>query len=266
MELTLYDGSQHTMSWSFDPVPVQGTYSVEVANADTAEVAASATFHIDAVHVTNSAVASTTFFPLEHDGHKDFVRFFFRTDVRARDTIRVTNRHGRVIRRIALGTLSGERVHGWKWDGRDGRGHLARPGMYGIHVTAVRGVAADAGPLRSVRIEALPVRITRRSVGPSPFFPIDRDRFRDTTTFRFRTNLRAADLIQVVTSTHRLVRNERIGTLRGRTTHAWTWDGRDGRRHRLRPGTYRIRVVASHFGQKAKSHWLRVVLRRKHHR
>jgi hypothetical protein len=90
-----YDGSQHTMSWSFDPVPVQGTYSVEIANADTAEVAASATFHIDAVHVTNSAVASTTFFPLEHDGHKDFVRFFFRTDVRARDTIRVTNRHGR---------------------------------------------------------------------------------------------------------------------------------------------------------------------------
>jgi hypothetical protein len=138
--------------------------------------------------------------------------------------------------------------------------------MYGIHVTAVRGVAADAGPIRSVRIEALPVCIRRRSVGPSPFFPIERDGFRDTTTFRFRTNLRAADLIQVVTSTHRLVRNERIGTRRGRTTHAWTWDGRDGHGHRLRPGTYRIRVVARHFDQKAKSHWLRVVLRRRHHR
>jgi len=259
-----YDGSQHTQSWNFDPVPVQGTYAVEVEN-DTAEVVASSTFHVDAVHVTNSAVASTTFFPLEHDGHKDFVRFFFRTDVRSRDTIRVTNRRGRVIRRVVLGKLFGERVHGWKWNGRDGHGHLVRPGIYGIHVTAVRGVAKDAGAIHSVGVEALPVHITRRSVGPSPFFPLERDGFRDTTTFRFRTSLHASDLIQVETSAHRLVRNERIGTLRGHATHAWTWDGRDGRGHRLRPGTYRIRVVAQHFDQKAKSHWLRVVLGRKHH-
>lgn len=262
-----FDGSQHANSWNFDPVPVPGTYTVEVENVDMAEVAASSPFHVDAVHVTNSALAPTTFFPLEHDGHKDFARFLFHTDVRARDTIRVTNRRGRVIRRVALGKLSGERVHRWRWDGRDGRGHLVRAGIYGIHVTAVRGVAKDAGAIHSVGIEGLPVHITRRSVGPSPFFPLEHDGFRDTTTFRFRTSLRAFDLIQVVTSTtHRLVRNERIGMRRGKRTHAWVWNGRDGRGHRLRPGTYRIRVVARHFDQKAKSHWLRVVLKRRHHR
>jgi flagellar hook assembly protein FlgD len=86
------------------------------------------------------------------------------------------------------------------------------------------------------------------------------------TRFRFRTSLRAADLVQVVTHGHRLVRNERIGLLRGHTTHTWVWNGRDGRGHRVRPGTYRIRVVARHFDQKAKSHWLRVVVKRRHRR
>jgi flagellar hook assembly protein FlgD len=178
----------------------------------------------------------------------------------------VTNHRGRVIRLVRLGALAGERLHRWRWNGRDRRGHLARPGLYGIHVTVTHGVARDAGATHSVAIEALPVHITRRSVGPTPFFPIERDGFRDTTRFRFRTNLRAADLVQVVTHSHRLVRNERIGLLRGHTTHTWVWNGRDGRGHRLRPGTYRIRVVARHFDQKAKSHWLRVVVKRRHRR
>lgn len=261
-----YDGSQHTNNWSFDPTPVAGTYRVAVENQDTAEVAATETFRVDDVHVTESRLASTTFFPLEHDGHKDFAHFLFRTDVRARDTIRVTNRRGRVIRRVRLGALSGERLHRWNWDGRDGRGHLVRPGRYGIHVTAMHGVARDAGATLSVALEALPVHITRRHVGPSPFFPIERDGFRDRTTFRFRTSLRAVDLVQVATRSHRLVRNERLGSLAGHTTHAWVWNGRDGRGHRLRAGTYRVRVVARHFDQKAKSHWIRVVIARRHRR
>ena len=261
-----YDGSQHTNSWNFDPTPVQGTYTVAVENQDTADVAATEAFHVDAVAVIESRLPSATFFPLEHDGHKDFAHFFFRTDLRARDTIRVTNRRGRVIRRVRLGALSGERLHRWKWDGRDGRGHLARAGLYGIHVVAMRGVARDAGATLSVAIDALPVHITRRSVGPTPFFPIERDGFRDATTFRFRTSLRAFDLMQVETRSHRLVRNERLGSLAGHKTHTWVWNGRDGRGHRLRPGTYRIRVVARHFNQSAKSHWLRVVVKRRHRR
>jgi len=250
-----FDGSQRTTSWAFDPVPARGTYAIEVLAPDSTPVGA-ATFRVDDVHVTASSVSSETFYPLERDGHKDFAHFSFRTDARARDVVQVTNHRGRVIRRVALGSLGANRAHEWKWDGRNKSGRKAPPGAYAIRVEATHGVARARGVAQTVRLVALPVRITRRSVAPTTFTPRVVDGDRDTTTFAFRTNLRAVDTVQVVNKHGRRVRTVHLGTLSGHRTHTWVWNGRDGRGLLVRPGRFRLRVVALHFDRRAQSSWV----------
>jgi flagellar hook assembly protein FlgD len=257
-----FDGSQSTNSWSIDPTMTRGAYEVHVVAPDGTTEVGSATFHIDDVAVVQSSVSSATFFPLEQDGHKDFAHFFFRTDARARDTIRVRNHRGRIVRHVELGALRGNRTHEWRWDGRNRTGRKAPPGVYTIRVVAVRGVAEAQSLSRAVRITALPVHVTRRSIGPTPFYPIERDGDRDTTTFRFRTNLGAVDTVQVVNRHGVRVRTVRLGKLRGQSNHAWTWDGSGRGGRRVRPGTFKIRVVAVHFDKHAASTWLQVVVKR----
>lgn len=102
----------------------------------------------------------------------------------------------------------------------------------------------------------------RRRLGVAAALEHDGDR--DTTTFRFRTNLAAIDVVQIVNRRGRRVRDVRLGKLAGHRSHAWTWDGGDGRGHHVRVGTYRIRVVAKHYDRRATSAWLRLTVKRKH--
>ena len=257
-----YDGSQLANSWMFTPASARGDYTATVTAPD-ASVASSLSFHVDQVSVTGSSLSPSVFFPLERDGHRDFAHFYFRTDARASDTVRVANRHGRVVRRASLGSMRGDRTHLWKWDGRTGSGRKVNPGRYTIWVTAVHGVAVSKSAARTIRLAALPVRITRRSVGPTPFYPVEQDGDRDTTTFRFGTNLRAVDTIQVINRRGVLVRQTRLGKLGGHRTHAWTWNGRNSEGRRVSPGGFRIRVVAVHFDKSAASSWLRVEVKKK---
>ena len=252
-----FDGSQTTNTWSFDPALVRGAYTVDVVAPDASH-AGGASFRIDDVNVTASRVSAETFFPLERDGHRDFAHFLFRTDARAIDTVRVTNHRGRVIRRISLGSLRGFRAREWKWDGRNATGRKAPPGSYTIRVTAVHGVASAKGVPQAVRLAALPVHVTRRNVGPTPFSPLVHDGDRDTTTFGFRTSLGAVDTIQIANKHGRRVRTARLGKLAGHRTHAWVGDGRSGGGSLVRPGSFRIRVVALHFDRRAQSSWLAV--------
>ena len=257
-----FDGSQTTSSWSFPAARLAGTYMVTVTAPDDT-TAATAMFEITPAVLASSA-APTPFYPLERDGFRDAVRFTFRTNATAADTVRVVNSRGRAIRIAGLGSLSGTASHSWIWHGRKDNGVRVKPGIFRLHLVAVTDERKLRGPVVVVRVRALAPRINGSSVAPSPFYPIERDGYRDTTTFRFSTNVRASDTIRVRGPGGRIVRIARLGLLKGHGhRHTWAWNGTNNGGELLAPGTYRIKVVSVYYGQKVVSAWRTVVLKRK---
>jgi flagellar hook assembly protein FlgD len=257
-----FDGSQTTSSWSFPAARLAGTYLVTVTAPDET-VAATATFGIDPAVMASSA-APTPFYPLDRDGFRDAVRFTFRTNTAAADTVRVVNSRGRTIRIAEVGALSGTASHSWWWHGRKNDGRRVQPGIFHLHLVAIADERKLRGPVVAVRARALAPRINGSSVAPSPFFPIERDGYRDTTTFRFSTNVRASDTVRVRGPGGRIVRIARLGILKGHGhPHLWTWNGANNGGEVVGPGTYRIKVVSVYYGQKVVSAWRKVVLKRK---
>jgi flagellar hook assembly protein FlgD len=257
-----FDGSQTTSSWAFPQTRLAGTYTVTVTAPDET-VAATATFLINPAVMASSA-APTPFYPLEQDGFRDALRFTFRTNATAADTVRVVNSRGRAIRIAKVGALSGTASHSWAWHGRKNNGARVQPGVFRLHLVAVTDERKLRGPVVVVRVRALAPRINGSSVAPSPFYPIERDGYRDTTTFRFSTNVRASDTIRVRGPGGRIVRIARLGVLKGHAhPHTWTWNGTNNGGEVLAPGTYRVKVVSVYYGQKVVSAWRKVVLKRK---
>lgn len=256
------DGSQTTASWSFPAARLAGTYGITVTAPDDTTVASS-TFVINPAVLASSA-APTPFYPLEPDGYRDAVRFTFRTNATAADTVRVVNSRGRTIRIARVGSLSGTASHSWVWHGRKVGGARVQPGIFRLHLVAVADERTLRGPVVAVRVRALAPRINGSSVAPSPFYPIERDGYRDATTFRFSTNVRASDTIRVRGPGGRIVRLARLGALKGHGhSHTWAWNGRNNRGAMVAPGTYRIKVVSVYYGQKVVSAWRQVVLKRR---
>lgn len=257
-----FDGSQATNSWVFPGARLAGTYAVTVTAPDDT-VAATATFLINPAVLASSA-APTPFYPLEQDGFRDALRFSFRTNIAAADTVRIVNSRGRAIRIAEVGALSGTASHSWVWHGRKNNGVRVQPGVFRAHLVAVADERKLRGPVVVVRVRALAPRINGSSVAPSPFSPIERDGYRDTTTFRFSTNVRASDTIRVRGPGGRIVRLVRLGALKGHShPHSWAWNGTNNGGEVLSPGTYRIKVVSVYYGQKVVSAWRNVVLKRK---
>jgi flagellar hook assembly protein FlgD len=256
------DGGQATNSWSFRPAWLAGTYQVTVTAPDSS-VAASASFVVDPA-VLASSVAPSSFYPLEADGFRDVARFSFRTNAVAADTVRVVNAIGRTIRIKHLGALTGSSAHSWVWGGRKDGGERVQPGVFHIHLVAMTDERKLRGPIVAVRVRALLPRIARVSVAPSPFFPIEHDGYRDSTTFTFSTNVRAADTVRVRAPSGRIIRIAALGVLKGHgRVHAWVWNGDNNAGTVMRPGKYKIKVVSVYYGQKAVSPWRLVVLKRK---
>jgi flagellar hook assembly protein FlgD len=257
-----FDGSQTTNSWSFPRALLAGTYVIRVAAPDDT-TASTATFGINPTVLASSA-APTPFYPLEQDGFRDALRFTFRTNVAAADTVRVVNGLGRTIRIARVGALSGTVSHSWAWGGRKDNGARVQPGVFRLHLVAVADERKLRGPVVAVRVRALAPRINGSSVAPSPFYPIERDGYRDTTTFRFSTNVRASDTIRVRGPGGRIVRIARLGVLKGHGhPHTWMWNGRNNGGVLLQPGIYGIKVVSVYYGQKVVSAWRTAVLKRK---
>ncbi|MGH3427299.1 MAG: hypothetical protein ACRD3Q_16595 [Terriglobales bacterium] len=257
-----YDATQMTNSWLFSQASLAGTYTATVT-APNLTTAASSSFVIDPAVLASSA-ASSSFYPLERDGFRDLVRFSFRTNAAADDTVRVVNGLGRTIRIKHLGTLTGSAAHSWAWGGRKDDGLRVQPGVFHIHVIAVASEHKLRGPVVAVRVKALPPRVGRVSVAPSPFFPIEHDGYRDSTSFRFSTNVRAADTIRVRAPGGRIIRVALLGALKGHGhIHAWSWNGDNNAGAIMEPGTYRIKVVSVYYGQKVVSPWRTVVLKKK---
>jgi hypothetical protein len=84
--------------------------------------------------------------------------------------------------------------------------------------------------------------IRSRSASPRAFFPLVRDGYRDTTTFRFALNQPANVTVRVRNAAGKVVRTASLGRVSSGT---WRWNGRTRSGKKLPPGTYRIDLLAS---------------------
>jgi hypothetical protein len=77
-----------------------------------------------------------------------------------------------------------------------------------------------------------------------------RDGFRDNTTVRFRTNKDSRNRVHVIKGGRTLKRVE-LGNQSG-GSHQWTWNGKDGAGRKVKPGYYKLQVIASASGETKK--------------
>ena len=89
-----------------------------------------------------------------------------------------------------------------------------------------------------------PVEVTNLAASPETFYPLVRDRYRDTTTVSFKLTRPAAVAVRIRRTNGRVVRRVDLDRRRvGR--HTWKWNGRDGGGDKLPAGSYRIQVSAA---------------------
>ncbi len=153
--------------------------------------------------------------------------------------------------------------HTWIWNGRDSSGQLVNPGNYRLQLFATHAGRTTTGSPDFVKVAPLPPQIGHVKALPSPFYPIEQDGYRDTTTVSFTTNTNSRDTIRITTHHGRLVRTATLGTLEGHRTHSWQWDGHSNRGSPLAAGTYEVRIVSTYYGLKAASQPHPVVIKRR---
>jgi flagellar hook assembly protein FlgD len=210
-----------------------------------------------------ATAAADVFNPIEQDGYRDTVRVYFRTPTAAIDSVRVVNARGKVVRSVQLGRLSAHRLHAWRWDGRTTQGTVATPGAYQVRVVARRAGHASVAPAVVIDVRPLAPRVGHVGVSTSPFYPIEQDGYRDTTTISFTTNTDARVTIRVRGPHGGILRTVALGILSAHTPHSWTWDGRTIAGSMVTPGTYRLQVSAAYYGLRDASPWRVVKVKRK---
>ena len=77
------------------------------------------------------------YFSPNGDGVSDRTRVTFRLDDRAYVSVLVRDRHGKAVRRAALGVLEAGR-HVWRWDGRSNAGRVLPDAYYRVILSARR--------------------------------------------------------------------------------------------------------------------------------
>ena len=92
--------------------------------------------------------------------------------------------------------------------------------------------------------------LTDVRVAPATFYPLVRDGFRDTTTIRFRTNKSSRNRVKIMRA-GRTIKRVDLGTQSG-GSHQWKWNGRDGGGRKVKPGYYKLQVIASASGETKK--------------
>ncbi len=236
------------------PATTPGDYTIEVDEGVTA-IATNA-FTVDpVVQVSATSASPSIFLPYERDGVRDSTTGQFTLNTQANAAVRVRNHAGHIVRRKALGTLAAG-THAWKWGGKNDSGHLVDPGRYTITFSARANGIKDAGPSRAVRAQ-VGLHLTKSSVAPLNFYPIKRDGYRDATIFSFTTSRKSNDRLEVKNSSGRVIRHLSLG-YKGAGRHHSSWRGTNDSGGKVRPGTYRTRVVAKTVFQTKNSHWLRV--------
>jgi flagellar hook assembly protein FlgD len=257
-----FDGSQTTASWPLPSAVHAGSYTATVTAPDLT-TAATSSFSIDPA-VLGSSASPTPFFPFERDGYRDGVHFYFLTNFAGDATVRVVNALGRAIRIKDLGRVAASSLHSWTWNGLKDDGARVSPGAFRLHVVIVGDGRKVRGEDIVVRARAMAPKVERLGVSPSPFYPLERDGYRDDTTVTFATNVRASDTIRIRAPGGRIVRLVRLGMLRGRGhLHAWRWNGTNNAGATVATGRYLVKVVSVYFGQKVVSPWRAVVVKKR---
>jgi len=95
-----------------------------------------------------------------------------------------------------------------------------------------------------------PIRVQSTSLRPRFFYPLVRDGFRDFATYRFVLNEAASGKVQVL---NRHGRVRQIFRFSNRSSMTVSWGGHASNGAKVKPGTYRFRVVAQLPGRKVKS-------------
>ena len=97
--------------------------------------------------------------------------------------------------------------------------------------------------LASFTVAAPPTSVADPSVSRDTFYPLVREGYQDTVTFRWWQQRRARASVSVVNSDGRVVRTASPMAYRGR--NSWVWNGRKSNGDLAATGRYRIRVTVN---------------------
>lgn len=118
---------------------------------------------------------------------------------------------------------------------------FSTPGRYTITAyDSYYGVAATS----TFTVLAPPMKVVNPAASPATFYPLVRDRFKDSTSIGYTLNRRAfvtAHVLRVADG--RWVRHVDVGTQNAGRRH-WTWNGLTSTGKRVVPGRYRIEIDA----------------------
>ncbi|MGH2775081.1 MAG: FlgD immunoglobulin-like domain containing protein [Actinomycetota bacterium] len=238
-EQHVYDGTNHTFSQELLPITEPGSYEALVVNPSGTEMA-KATF---SVRIDDATIVSPD------NGKTFFAPFSRNISVKWSSIAHPDGIYQVKIERngFPLKTL------GCHYPGADLEGtttqcplSLQRVGKYDARVSD-----PSNGQLDHVAFQVVPrLRLSDVRVGPATFFPLVRDGFRDTTTIRFRTNKRSHNRIKVMRA-GRTIKRVDLGNQSG-SSHQWKWNGRNGAGRKVKPGYYKLQVIASALGETKK--------------
>jgi hypothetical protein len=102
------------------------------------------------------------------------------------------------------------------------------------------------------------IRVQSTSLRPGFIYPLVRDGYRDFATYRFTLNEAANGKVQVVNHNGRV---RQVFPFSNRSSLSVAWGGHAPNGAKVKPGTYRFRVVAQLPGRKVKSGYLHVSVR-----
>jgi spore germination protein YaaH/flagellar hook assembly protein FlgD len=216
-----------------------GRYRLTLAVLDDAGNFASRSWDVvvDGRAPTLTAAATPPAFSPDGDRTADATVIGWTTDEPARSTIRIY-RGSRLVRTFAGGSATGGAV---RWDGRSSTGVKLADGTYQARI-----VVEDAAGNR--RMGAVGLRIDRTACwlrwSPTAFFPQDLDGLAKTARATFRLTRAARTTLTVVSARGGPVRTVWSDRLQGAGTIRWTWDGRDGTKAMVPPGTYVLVLTA----------------------
>lgn len=137
-----YDGSLNVQQWRF--TALRGPVTCNAAVDNNAGNSAASMFRVAAppLVLDNTSIGPWPFYPIVHDGYRDYATFSYRINRTANIMVQVVTAHGSVIRRVQLGTQYPGQHH-WLWNGRKNDGSATPAATYKeqIYATANRTVS-----------------------------------------------------------------------------------------------------------------------------
>lgn len=88
-----------------------------------------------------------------------------------------------------------------------------------------------------------PLNFSNSRVAPQKFYPLVQDRYRDEAQFRWSSNAPSSADITVTDRAGKVVKRDT--TPARRSSHSWSWGGRDKDGNKVAPGTYVVQVTGT---------------------